>query len=301
MSAGRPAGASTTTPARPPLFMGPRGGHPGMGGAPVEKARNFRKTLGRLVGYLRPFWLRIAAVLVFAIASTSFAIVSPRILGDVTNMVVSGYSQGRAYDQVRDHLPPGTEIPPGTTGAELLAQVPPDVLEGIPESQRSAISEMDLSARHGIDFDAILRKIQLLVALYLLSAAFGYVQAWIMAGVSQQVTYDLRDGISQKIDRLPLRYFDSRSHGEVLSRVTNDVETISQTLNQSLSQIVTSLTMLIGILAMMIWISWEMTLVAMMIVPVSLVLIRLITQRSQPWFVQQQASLGELNGHVEEM
>lgn len=298
MSSERPRSTSPT-PTSGPSLMGSRGG-PGMAG-PGEKAKNFRGTITRLISYLRPFWGHIALVTVFAIASTLFSIVSPRILGDVTNIVVSGYSQGRLYDQVRENLPPGTEIPPGTTGAELLSQAPPEVLEGIPEAQRDAVANMDLSERHGIDFDAILRLIELLIALYLLSAFFAYLQVWIMARVSQRVTFDLREGISKKIDRLPLRYFDARSHGDVLSRVSNDAETISTTLNQSLMQIVTSVTMLIGILIMMLWISWELTLIAILTVPVSLVLIRFITKRSQPHFVQQQVSLGELNGHVEEM
>ncbi len=298
MSSGRPSSTSSS-PGRGPLPIGHRGGSPV--GAPVEKAKDFRGTIVRLATYLRPFWGQIGLVLIFAIASTLFAIVSPRILGDVTNTVVSGYSQGRLYDQVMNELPAGTVIPPGTTGAELLAQAPPSVLEGIPEAQRDAIAEMDLSARHGIDFDAILRKIELLIALYLFSALFSYVQAWIMARISQRVTFDLRDAISEKIDRLPLRYFDSRTHGEVLSRVTNDVETISQTLNQSLMQIITSVTMLIGILIMMLSISWQLTLLAILIVPFSLLLIRFITRRSQPYFIEQQVSLGQLNGHVEEM
>jgi ATP-binding cassette subfamily B protein len=296
VSAQRPT--TSTQSIRPGFFPGPRGGPPG---APGEKAQDFKGTIRRLIGYLRPFWLQIGLVLVFAIGSTAFSIVTPRILGDVTNTVVSGYSQGRLYDQVIDELPAGAEIPPGTTGAQLLAEASPGVLEGIPEAQREAVAGMDLSARHGIDFDAILRKIWLLVALYVVSALLSYIQAWMMAGVSQRVTYDLRDGISEKIDKLPLRYFDSRTHGEVLSRVTNDVETISQTLNQSLAQIVTSVTMLIGILVMMLTISWEMTLVALLVLPVSMVLIRLITKRSQPYFVQQQALLGQMNGHVEEM
>jgi ATP-binding cassette subfamily B multidrug efflux pump len=299
MSSNRPS-SSTSSPSQGPALLGPRGGRPAMG-APVEKAKDFKGTIGRLISYLRPFWGHIGLVFVFAIASTLFAIVSPRILGNVTNTIVSGYSQGRLYDQVMSELPPGTEIPPGTIGADLLAQAPPEVLNEIPKAQQEAIAGMDLSARHGIEFAEIRGQIELLVFLYLFSALFSYVQAWIMAGVSQRVTFDLRDGISEKIDLLPLSYFDARTHGEVLSRVTNDVETISQTLNQSLMQIVTSVTMLIGILIMMLTISWQLTLVALLIVPVSLLLIRFITRRSQPYFIQQQVSLGQLNGHVEEM
>jgi ATP-binding cassette subfamily B protein len=175
------------------------------------------------------------------------------------------------------------------------------VVKQIPTAQRSAIEQMDLSHRPGIDFDGILRLVELLVGLYLLSAFFGYLQAWIMAGVSQQVTFDLRREISEKFDRLPLRYFDTRTHGEVLSRVTNDVETVSQTLNQSLTQIVTSVTTIVGILVLMLSISWEMTIVALLILPLSFFFMKLIIGRSQRYFVQQQVSLGQINGHVEEM
>jgi ATP-binding cassette subfamily B protein len=253
------------------------------------------------VAYLRPFWATLVVVLVFAIASTLFAIVSPRILGNITNKVVDGYTQERVYDQVMSRLPAGTQIPPGTTGADVLARLPPDVVKQIPTAQRSAIEQMDLSHRPGIDFDGILRLVELLVGLYLLSAFFGYLQAWIMAGVSQQVTFDLRREISEKFDRLPLRYFDTRTHGEVLSRVTNDVETVSQTLNQSLTQIVTSVTTIVGILVLMLSISWEMTIVALLILPLSFFFMKLIIGRSQRYFVQQQVSLGQINGHVEEM
>jgi ATP-binding cassette subfamily B multidrug efflux pump len=292
---GPPGGAG-----RPPFAMGPRGG-PGMMGAPAEKAKNFRGTIRRLVSFLRPFWAQLALVLFFSITSTVFVIVSPRILGDITNKVVNGYTRERAYDQVIARLPAGTQIPPGTTGADVLAQLPPDVLQKIPEAQRSAIATMDLSRRPGIDYAGIRRLVELLIGLYLLSAFLGYVQAWIMAGLSQRVTFDLRRGISEKMDRLPLRYFDARTHGEVLSRVTNDVETVSQTLNQSLSQIVTSVTLIVGILIMMLSISWVMTTVALLLLPVSMLSMRAIIRRSQGYFVQQQVSLGQLNGHVEEM
>src|SRR3954462_9392881 len=160
---------------------------------------------------------------------------------------------------------------------------------------------MDLSHRPGIDFAGIRRLIELLIGLYLFSAFFNYVQAWMMAGGAQQVTFDLRRGISHKIDRLPLRYFDTRTHGEVLSRVTNDVDTVSQTLNQSLTQLVTSATTLIGILVMMLTISWQMTLVALVILPVSFGLIGLVVRKSQGFFITQQKTLGQINGHVEEM
>lgn len=153
----------------------------------------------------------------------------------------------------------------------------------------------------GFDFAEIARILIMLVILYGLSALFSYVQGFIMTGVSNKVTYRLRQDISRKINTLPLSYFDRNSHGDVLSRVTNDVDTISQTLNQSLSQIVTSITMVVGVAVMMFTINWIMTLVVLCIIPIALVLIFQVVKRSQKFFQQQQEYLGTVNGHVEEM
>ena len=152
-----------------------------------------------------------------------------------------------------------------------------------------------------IDFGAIGRLLLWTLGLYAASALFAYIQGWVMAGISMNITYRFRKDISEKINRLPLRYFDATSHGEVLSRVTNDVDTVSQTLNQSLSQIVTSLTTVLGVLVMMLTISWQMTLVALVIVPISMGIISLVVSQSQKYFKQQQDYLGHLNGHIEEM
>ncbi|MGH7240178.1 MAG: ABC transporter ATP-binding protein, partial [Candidatus Saccharimonadales bacterium] len=250
---------------------------------------------------LKPFRTQIVAVLIFAVASTAFAIVSPKILGNVTNDIVSGYIDGQVYDRVMNQLPSGTQLPPGTTVGTLLDRLPASTLQNVPAAQLDAIKNIDLSHRPGIDYGAILKLVELLIGLYLLSAVFSYIQGWIMSGVSQQVAFNLRRDIASKINRLPLRYFDSRAHGEVLSHVTNDVDTVSQTLNQSLSQIVTAVTTLIGILIMMFTISWQMTLVAIVVLPISFGLISLVIGRSQKYFLGQQNTLGNINGHVEEM
>ncbi len=152
-----------------------------------------------------------------------------------------------------------------------------------------------------IDFGYIGRILLIVVGLYALSSAFAYVQGWVMSGISADVTYRFRREIAEKINRMPLKYFDGTNHGEVLSRVTNDVDTVSQTLNQSLSQIVTSATTVVGVLVMMIYISWSMTLVALIVIPLSMVASGLIISRSQKYFMQQQDYLGHVNGHVEEM
>ena len=152
-----------------------------------------------------------------------------------------------------------------------------------------------------VDFDYIGRIMITLIILYLLSALFGYIQGWIMSSVSMKVSYNLRKEISQKINRMPLKYFDGTNHGEVLSRVTNDVDTLSQTLNQSLSQIITSVVLVVGTLGMMLSISWQMTLAAACIIPISGGLIMIIVKNSQKFFKQQQDYLGNVNGHIEEM
>ena len=153
----------------------------------------------------------------------------------------------------------------------------------------------------GIDFGVIGQILLFLVGLYLVSALFSYIQGWVMTGVSMKVSYNLRNDIMKKINRLPLGYFDTTSHGEVLSRVTNDVDTLSQTLNQSVTQIITSVTTLIGIFIMMLTISWQLSLVALCIIPVSFFLVIQVVKRSQKHFTNQQKFLGDVNGHVEEM
>jgi len=158
-----------------------------------------------------------------------------------------------------------------------------------------------ISGTGDIDLKAIGQILLVLVGLYFLSALFGYIQGWLMSDVSMKVSYTFRKNISEKINRMPLRYFDSTNHGEVLSRVTNDVDTLSQTLNQSLGQIINSVTTVVGVLIMMLSISWKLSLVAIGTLPLSLILIMLIVKKSQKYFMQQQVYLGNLNGHIEEM
>lgn len=177
-------------------------------------------------------------------------------------------------------------------GPKILGKATTKIFEGLIRK---------VSGTGGIDFQYIRNIILTLIGLYGLSALFSYIQGFIVTGVSQKVSYNLRKEISQKINRLPLKYFDSVTYGEVLSRVTNDVDTVSQSLNQSLSQIITSTTTLVGILIMMLSISWQMTIVALLILPISMVIIMGIVKRSQKYFKSQQKSLGEVNGHIEEV
>lgn len=231
---------------------GPFGGGPGMmrGG---EKARDFKGTMKKLLHYLSPYKVSFIIVFVFAIASTVFNIIGPKILGKATTKLFEG----------------------------VVGQI--------------------AGTGNGIDFVYIGNILMLLVGLYIASALFSFMQGWMMTGVSMKIIYRLRKEISEKINRLPLRYFDSTSQGEVLSRVTNDVDTVSQTLNQSLTQIITSVIMMVGVLVMMFSISWIMTLVVLIVLPISALFISFIVKRSQKYFAQQQEYLGHVNGHVEEM
>ena len=153
----------------------------------------------------------------------------------------------------------------------------------------------------GIDFVYVGRILLILLGMYLLSSGLTVVQGFLMTGVSQKVSYNLRREISRKINRLPMKYFDTKTHGEVLSRVTNDVDTLSQSLNQSITQLITSVTQVVGVLVMMLTISWELTLAALCILPISMLCISFIVKRSQKFFKSQQEYLGHINGQVEEV
>ncbi|MEF2968263.1 ABC transporter ATP-binding protein [Paenibacillus sp. M1] len=240
-------------PGRPGGRRGGHGGGPRMG-MPVEKARDFKGTLKRLIRYLRPHKYQLGAVLIMAILSTVFSILSPKVMGKATTKLFEGI-MGKIQ-----HIP----------GAE-------------------------------IDFHYVWQIIMILIGLYVLSSIFSYFQQYLMAGVAQKTVYDLRRDVNDKLSRLPLKYFDARTHGEILSRVTNDVDNISSTLQQSLTQLITSVLTIIGVLVMMLSISPLMTLIAVLTLPVSVVAIMSIAKRSQKQFMRQQKELGQLNGHVEEM
>ncbi len=233
---------------RPPGF-GPRGM-----GMPVEKARNAKGTLFRLVAYFRPYRWRLFLVFLATLLTTAFSIVSPKIMGNATTVLFHGFLQ-----KVRG-LPGG-----------------------------------------GVDFGAIARLLVILGCLYLLSSIFNYVQQWVMAGVTQQAVYDLRRRVDEKLARLPVRFFDTHPHGEVLSRFVNDFDNISSTLQQSLTQFIQAVVTFFGVTVMMLSISRLMTLVVAMTLPLSFILTKTLASRSQKFFLARQRDLGELNGHVEEM
>ena len=230
--------------------MGGGHGHMGMG---QEKAKDFKGTMKKLIEYLSPYKLAILLVVVFAIGSSVFNIVGPKILGNATTEIFDG----------------------------LVSKVS--------------------NSGSGIDFDAILKTLTLLATLYVISSIFSFIQTFITSDISQKVSYNLRKAISEKINKLPLNYYDKKTNGEVLSRVTNDVDAISQNLNQILSQMITAATTLIGVLVMMLSISVTMTLVSLVVIPLSLIMMMFVVKKSQKHFRAQQEFLGHTNGHIEEI
>ena len=179
-------------------------------------------------------------------------------------------------------------------GPKILGNATDEIFNGL-------IAKISGTPGAGIDFAAVGRILIFLLVLYACSAGFGFIQGYIMSGVTQQVTYHLRREISEKLHRIPMNYFESRTHGEILSRVTNDIDTLSQSLNQSLTQVITSVTTLVGVLIMMLSISWLMTLAALVILPLTLLLITTVVKHSQKYFRAQQEYLGHINGQVEEV
>lgn len=226
------------------------GGHGPM--KSTEKAKDFGGTMKKLINYMSVYKIGIFFVAVFAIGSTVFSILGPKVLGKATTEIFNG----------------------------LISKI---------------------SGGDGIDFGKIGKILIALLCLYAVSALLSFLQGFIMTGISQKMTYRMRKEISEKINRLPMKYFDKTTHGEVLSRVTNDVDTLSQSLNQSATQLITSVTTLIGVLVMMMSISPLMTVVALLILPISMILVSTIVKHSQKFFKSQQEYLGHINGQVEEV
>jgi ATP-binding cassette subfamily B multidrug efflux pump len=292
-----------SAPTPPPRPSGPAGGGRAFGVAfGTDRAKNFKATLKKLASYLRPYWARLTVVVVFAIISTIFMIIGPKLLGDMTNDIVQGYVAQQTYEHVVGSLPKGVSLPRGTTGADILARMPTSELAKIPTSSRASIDKIDFSAgRPSFNWSDLRRLGLLLLGLYLVSAAFNYAQSWLMADTVQRLTYGLRRDIASKINKLPLRYFDSHPYGEVLSRVTNDIDTVGQNLNQSVTQIISSIVMVVGVIIAMLTISWQLTLIALVTIPISVGGSIFIVKRSQRYFKGQQDTLGLVNSHVEEM
>ncbi|MBQ1448240.1 MAG: ABC transporter ATP-binding protein [Erysipelotrichaceae bacterium] len=219
---------------------------------PVEKAKDFKGTVGKLLSYLKPFYIMIIIVMILSVGSMIFSVVGPRISGRATTLlyqgIVSKYSGGE-----------------------------------------------------GIDFAGIGKILLTLLAIYVVSAIFSYLSGIIMARVSQRISYNLRNQITAKINKLPLKYFDAHTHGEVISRVTNDVDNISFNLSNVIRQLLSSVVSMVGISIMMLSISLKMSLIAFLTVPLSAMVAAFVVKKSQRYFFRQQSILGQLNGHIEEM
>jgi ATP-binding cassette subfamily B protein len=254
----------------------------GMGGPPA-KPLSFRASSRRLLGMLRPERLVITAVLAFGITSVTLYVLGPRILGHATDLIFSGVVGGR--------------LPAGATKAEAVARLRAQGQGRLADM----LSAMDVVPGRGIDFTQLGHVLLWVLAIYVLAWLFGIMQGRLTAGVVQRTVFRMREQVEAKLSRLPLSYFDQQPRGEVLSRATNDTDNIAQTLQQTLSMLVTSLLTIIGVLAMMLWISPLLAVIALLTVPVSVLITVRIGKRSQPEFVKQWATTGKLNGHIEEM
>ena len=221
---------------------------------PVEKAKDLKGTLRRLLAYLKPYRVKLIITFLAAMVSTFFSIISPKVMGQATTKLFEGF-----------------------------------------------LLKMKNAPNASIDFKYILNIIFILIGLYIISAIFKYIQQYIMVDVAQNTVYQLRKDIDSKLSRLPLKYFDGRTHGEILSRVTNDIDLVSNTLQQSITQLITAIVTLIGIVVMMLTISPMLTLIAFVTLPLSFLVTRIIAKQSQKYFSKQQKYLGQLNGQVEEM
>ncbi len=276
-------------PARP---MGPGRGPGGPGGgpfgghgmtAPVTKARDFKGSLNRLGGYLKPFRVRLVVIVLLAVVSVTLSILGPKILGKATNLIFEGV--------VSKQLPAGVTQDQAVAGLRAAGKT----------QLADMLASMTLTPGHGVDFKAVGSLLLLLGGVYLLSALFGWAQAYIMAGVAQKTVYGIRKEVDEKLARLPLKYFDDNPRGDTLSRVTNDIDNIANTLSQSATQVITSVLTIIGVLIMMFSISPLLAAISLLVIPVSMVVVMMIAKQSQKQFARQWERTGKLNGHVEEM
>ncbi|MDQ7880364.1 ABC transporter ATP-binding protein [Microbacterium sp. QXD-8] len=265
-----------------PAPVGPRGGPFGGAGAPATKANNFGPSAKRLLGTLRSETPRLIVVLVFSILSVTLSVIGPKLLGEGTNVVFAGFLS--------------LQMPEGATKQQVVDQL---AASGN-QDQANMVAAMDFVPGAGVDFDQLARILALVLAVYVFSSIFGWLQARILNGVVQRSMHRLRLQVEDKVHRLPLSYFDRVQRGELLSRVTNDVDNIGQTMQQTLSQVVISLLTVIGVLTMMFIISPLLAVIALVTIPLTILITVLVARRSQKLFVQQWKTTGVLNARVEE-
>ncbi|NMB24402.1 MAG: ABC transporter ATP-binding protein [Firmicutes bacterium] len=250
---------------------------------PGEKAKDFRGSLRRLGGYLRPYQIQLAVVMLLAIASVGLGLAGPKLLGQATNLLFEGAM--------------GKQFSPGVSQEQVI-----DMLRDSGKGQMAdMLSGMTIVPGAGVDFSAIGRILLLLIAIYVVNALFGWLQHYIMGFISQRTVYGLRKEADAKLSRLPLKYYDDNTRGEILSRVTNDIDNIAGTLQQSLTQLITAVFTVLGVLVMMFVISPLLAAIALVTLPLSAIVTMSIAKRSQKQFVAQWDSTGALNGYIEEM
>ncbi|OGO57643.1 MAG: multidrug ABC transporter ATP-binding protein [Chloroflexi bacterium RBG_16_69_14] len=278
-----PTGGAAGGARRPPPRGFGGGGPFGGPGLPPEKPKDFRGTFGRLARTLRPELGLILIVVVFAIVSVACSAVGPKLLGGATDILFEGV--------VSQQLPPGVTQQQAVDDLRAAGQT----------EQADMLASMTLTPGAGVDFTALRNVLLLVATVYLLSSAFSWAQAYIMAGVSQRTVYRMRRDVDDKLSRMPLRYFDSHSRGDTLSRVTNDIDNIANSLQQTMTQLITAVCTIVAVLAMMLWISPLLAVISLLTVPLSIVVTIFVAKRSQIQFAAQWAQTGALNGHVEEM
>src|SRR5258705_6717327 len=270
----------------PPRQPGPAVSGPGRfmaGGMPVEKSLNFRGSSMRLLRMLRPERPLIVAILMFGIVSVALSVLGPKLLGKATDLIFAGVIGGR--------------FQAGVSKAQAVAQLRAQGNDNL----ASLLNAVNFVPGQSIDFNAVGRVLLIVLILYVAASMFALFQARLTTVVVQRVVFRLREQVEAKLSRLPLSYFDKQQRGEVLSRATNDTDNIAQTLQQTLSQIVTSLLTIVGVLGMMFWTSPLLAIIALVTVPLSIVVATRIGKRAQPQFINQWATTGRLNGHIEEM
>ncbi|TGY39162.1 ABC transporter ATP-binding protein [Microbacterium laevaniformans] len=260
---------------------GPRGG-PMAGGAPVQKAQNFGPSARRLLGTLRVDRARLALVFLLGVLSVGLSVLGPKILGDGTNVVFAGFIS--------------MQVPAGATKQQVIDQL---IASGN-QQQADMLSAMDFTPGAGIDMSRLGAILIAVLAIYIFAALFNWLQARLLNGIVQRAMHRLRVRVEEKVHRLPLAYFDGVQRGELLSRVTNDVDNIGQSMQQTLSQVIMSLLTVIGVLAMMFIISPLLAVIALVTIPLTVIVTMLVARRSQKLFVAQWKATGILNARVEE-
>ncbi len=254
-----------------------------MAGPPVSKPLNFKSSVRRLFNMLRPERPLLIVALLLGITGVALAVIGPKILGEATDVIFSGVV--------------GKQLPPGISKEAAV--------EGIRASGNGTLADMvaamNVVPGQGIDFTRVREILTWALALYLAASVFSLFQFRLITTVVQRTIYRLREHVEEKLSRLPLSYFDKQARGEVLSRATNDIDKVAQTMQQSMSQLMNSVLTIIGVIAMMFWISPLLALIALVTVPVSVYITVLIGKRAQPQFIQQWATTGKLNAHIEEM